>query len=327
MDKTLPQEGKSQIIAAFDKLIAEYTKGESKVATKEEEAEKEKNQELLETVSNYTVDNIVNGMASLQLDFGGIINELAEKLDTESSKLEELKKSIAIETENLKQLRKVRLVADRLYILRQEHQEQLKILQDNAERQQEAIEKEMSQTRKNWEREQQEFEDRAAETTEILVKTREKEVADYQYEIERVRKIEMDEYEEYKRQQERELQENNKEKEKIWVAREQYLAEHEAEFEANKKKIEGFEAKLKEEYQKAKDEAIKKATDEAKVKSNLFEKEWEAAQQGYELKIQSLQATITRQTEEIAELNRQLQEVTTQAQNLAMRAFPTGNQN
>jgi len=325
MDRILPQEGKSQIMSAFDKLIAEYKKGDSKVATKEEEAEKEKNEQLLETVADYTVDRIVNQTASLQLDFGGIINELTEKLDGESSKLQELKKAIAIETENLKELRKVRLVADRLYILRQEHEEQLKILQDNTARQQEAIEKEMAQTRKNWEREQQEFEIQIAEAAEILANTREKEAADYQYEIERVRKIEMDEYEEYKRQQERKMQENARDKEKIWVEREQYLAENEAEFEANKKKIEGFEAKLKEEYQKAKDKAIKKALDEAKVKSNLFAKEWEASQQGYELKLQSLQSTIARQTEEITELNRQLQEVTTQAQNLAMRAFPTGN--
>ncbi|MGF1488810.1 MAG: hypothetical protein ACFBSE_17120 [Prochloraceae cyanobacterium] len=325
MDRILPQEGKSQIMSAFDKLIAEYKKGDSKVATKEEEAEKEKNQQLLETVADYTVDRIVNQTASLQLDFGGIINELTEKLDGESSKLEELKKAIAIETENLKQLRKVRLVADRLYILRQEHQEQLKILQDNTARQQEAIDKEMAQSRKNWEIEQQEFEIQIAEAAEILANTREKEAADYQYEIERVRKIEMDEYEEYKRQQERKMQETARDKEKIWVEREQYLAENEAEFEANKKKIEGFEAKLKEEYQKAKDKAIKKALDEAKVKSNLFAKEWEASQQGYELKLQSLQSTIARQTEEITELNRQLQEVTTQAQNLAMRAFPTGN--
>lgn len=325
MDRILPQEKKSQIMAAFDKLIAEYKKGDSKVATKEEEAEKEKNQQLLTTVAAYTVDRIVNKMASLQLDFGGIINELTEKLDTEFSKLEELKKAIAIETENLKELRKVRLVADRLYILRQEHQEQLKILQDRTAKQQEAIEKEMAQTRKVWEREEQEFESKIAEAAEVLASFREKEVADYQYTIERVRKIEMDEYEEHKRQQERKIQENARDKEKIWLEREQYLAENETKFESNKKQIEGFEAKLKEEYQKAKDKAIKKALDEAKVKSDLFDKEWEASQQGYELKIQSLQTTIARQTEEIAELNRQLQEVTTQAQNLAMRAFPTGN--
>lgn len=325
MTQTPVKDSKAQILTAFRQLLAQQQQITSKVATKEEEAEKEKNKELLEVATTYTVDSIVNGMASLQLDFGSIINELSQRLGSESEKLDTLKRAISVETENLEQLRKVRLVADTLYILRQEHQEKIQALQGNISQQREALEKAVSQTRKAWEKEQEEWEIRSEEEAETLVKEREEEAADYQYQITRSRQIKMDEYEEYQREQERTLQETNQQKEKGWQEREQYLAAHEAQFNANQEKIAGFEEALKKAYTDAKGEAIKQAEREAKVKSDLLEKEWEATQQGFDLKIQSLEAVIERQTAQIAEITTQLQAATNQAQQLAMRAFQSTN--
>lgn len=78
---------------------------------------------LLSRTVDYTVDNIVNGMASLQLGFGSVISELAENLTTELAKLAELKKEIAVEQEQLQHHNKIRLVADALHILNQEQEE------------------------------------------------------------------------------------------------------------------------------------------------------------------------------------------------------------
>ena len=321
MSQTTQKETKEQIMTAFGKLIAEYKKAEGKVATRQEEAEKEKNQELLATVSDYTIDNIVNGMASLQLDFGGVVKELSEKLAQESDKLEELKQAITVENDHLIQLQKVRLVADVLHILRQEHQEKLRLLQQQTESQQEIINQEISQTRKIWEKEAEEFTSSVTEQEELLNKQRETKAADYEYEIEKKRKVEMDEYEEAKRKQERELLAANQEKEKVWQEREEKLAEQQQEFTINQEKIATFAAKIKEESNKARGEAIKEAERDAKVKADLLEKEWEASKQGYEFKIQSLEATIQKQTVEISEIISQLQAATNQAQSLAMRAF------
>lgn len=321
MDRTVNLDSKNKIMSAFSKLLAEYPQRESRVETKEEEAEKAKNQELLAKVVDYTVDNIVNSMASLQLDFGNIINQLTETLTIESDKLEELNKAIAVEREQIQQLRQVRLVADALHILRQEHQERIRQLEEKATTQREVITKEMAQLRKAWTKEQTEFEVKIAEEAEILTQKREQDEEDYQYQLARQRQIDTDNYEEDKRQQERELTEREEEKEKDWAEREKYLTDNQAEFEENQQKIAGFEDKLKEEYNKAKGEAIKDAERKAKVQTDLLEKEWTGTQQGYELKLQSLEATIERQTQQIAALTTQLQEANTQAQNLALRAF------
>jgi hypothetical protein len=312
---------KGQILSAFRQLLSQRQAIASKVATKEEEAEKAKNQELLETAASYTVDSIVNGMAALQLDFSGIVTNLAERLTNESEKLDELKRAIAVERDNLDQLQKVRIVADALYILRQEHQEKLTVLETDTRRQTEAIEKEMAQARKVWTKEQAEFTANVEEQEALALKEREEETGDYNYEIERSRQMEMDEYEEKKRLQERNLQEKNQEKEKDWAEREKILTDNQTEFEENQAKIEGFEEELKQTFTEAKNKAIEECDRDAKVKENLVAKEWEAEHQGYELRIAALEASIQRQSEQIAEITTQLQAATNQAQSLAMRAF------
>lgn len=321
MTQPTPKDSKQQILQAFNKLLLDYQKGDSKIATKEEEVEKAKNQELLATVADYSLDNIVNSMASLQLDFGNIINELSERLTNESAKLEQLQKAIQVETENLAKLRQVRLVADALHILRQEHQEKLKNLEIQINIQREGINLEQEQAHKIWTREQQEFTTRISEERELLLQSRESAKADTLYNLERQRNIAMDEYAETKRLQERELNENNQSKEKLWSEREKFLTDNQADFKAKQKQVEGFPEALQKAYDEARVEGIREAEREIKVKSDLIEKEWEGINTGYELRLQSLEATLAKQTEQINEIVAQLQAANAQAQNLATRAF------
>jgi len=315
------KDSKSQILQNFQQILADKKKIESKVETKEQSAEKAKNKQLLEVASTYTIDSIVKGLADLQLDFGSITSGLSEKLKQESSKLDELKRAIEIQAEQLQQLQQIRVVADAFHILTEEHQEKLTVLEQNAANLREILEKDTTQKRKVWGKEQQEFEDAVQEKTAFTIKQRQSEAADHQYDLQRTRKIETDTYEETKRTSERDLQESTREKEKNWVEREKLLSDNQAEFEKNQTKATGFEEELKQAYVKAKEEAIQEVSREAKVKADLVDKEWEGSKQGYELKVQSLQQTIERQTEQIAEISAQLQATMKQSQDLAMKAF------
>lgn len=89
-------KNKQQLVQAFTQIRTDRKKLDAKIATKQEEAEKAKNEELLTAASSYTVDSIVKGLADLQLEFGGIVNALAEKLAKENAKLDELNKAIEI---------------------------------------------------------------------------------------------------------------------------------------------------------------------------------------------------------------------------------------
>ena len=176
MNQISLQDNKNNIHTAFDRLLEQYQKSEFKIATKEEEAEKKKNKQLLTKTSNYTVDNIVNGMASLQLSFSNVVDRLADSLTTESNKLDELQKAIAVEREHLKQLNRVRLVADALHILEKEHKEKIASLQAKTIEEKETLYKEIAQTKKHWQKEQSEFEIKIQESRELLTKQRENSV-------------------------------------------------------------------------------------------------------------------------------------------------------
>ena len=321
MNTASVKDSKQQLMQAFEQILAERQKLDSKIATKQEEAEKEKDKEILAAASEYTVDGIVKGLADLQLEFGTIVNELSEKLTKENSKSDELNRAIEVETQYLQELQQIRIVADTLDVLTQEHQENLSKIEADITQKKEALEKEKQQALKEWEKEGAKFEEAEQEYNELLTKNREKETEDYQYKLENSRKINEDSYQETKRQLERELQEATREKEKDWVERENIIESRQSLLEEYQKKVAAFPAELDAAYKKAKEDAIKNTAQKAKVESDLFEKEWEGTKQSYELKITLLEQNIESQKEQIESISNQLQETLKQAQDLSMRAF------
>ncbi|MBE9211388.1 hypothetical protein IQ247_01415 [Plectonema cf. radiosum LEGE 06105] len=319
------KDTKQQLMQAFEQIIAEKQKLDSKIATKQEEAEKEKDKQILTAASAYTVDSIVKGLADLQLEFGSIVNELSEKLAKENSKLDELNRAIEVETQYLQQLQKIRVVADTLDVLTQEHQENLRKLQEDTNKKREALEKDKQQTLQELEKEQAKFAEAEQAYNELLAKNREKEQEEYQYKLENSRKINEDSYRETKRQLEREIQAVTRQKEKDWVEREKIIKQRQPLLEEYQKKVASFPAELDTEVKKAREEAIKDTSQKAKVEADLFEKEWEGSKQSYELKITSLEQTIERQNQQIESISNQLQETLKQAKDLAMRAFDSSN--
>lgn len=325
MSQTEVQKNPQQIMSVLQELLTKYQEKEGKILTKEETIEREKNRALLAQVADYTVNNIVNSMANLQLDFTNLTKEIATRLERESNVLIDLKKAIAIQWENLETLKQIRLVADGLYLLRQEQEKKLELLENKIQEAKNKINIQREKTRKNWQEEEEEFNAKVAEDLLLLQEQREREKADYNYNLQITRKRRMDEYEEKKRNQERELSLLAKEKNKLWQEREAILASQEEEFLANQEKIAWFDEQIKTEVNKARSEGIQEADRDAKVKANLVEKEWEATKQGYEFKIQSLEAKIAQQNQQIEALESQLQNVTNQAQSLALKAFQSNS--
>jgi hypothetical protein len=315
------KDSKQQLVQYFQQIRAERKKLDAKIATKQEEAEKVKNQELLAAASTYTVDSIVKGLADLQLEFGSIVNALAEKLAQENTKLDELNRAIEIETQRLQELRQIRVVADTLDIFTQEHQEKLKILEQETADKKATLEKEAVARRKEWQKEQLEFTETLQAYNELLAKERQQEQEEYEYKLATTRKLATDAYEGKKRILEREITEIGQQKEKDWTQREKILTDNQKLFTEYQQQAVKFPTELEEFVKKAREEAIKETSQKAKVESDLFEKEWESTKQSYELKIKSLEETIVKQTEQIEGIAAQLQTALKQAQDLAMRAF------
>lgn len=321
MTTAVAKQNKQQLMQAFEQIINDRKNLESKIATKEEEAAKAKNQEVLEAASAYTVDSIVTSLANLQLEFGSIVNSLSERLATENSKLDELKQAIEIENQYLQELQKIRIVADILDLLTKEHQEKLAILETDINSKREILEKEIAQAHKEWEKEQINFAETVTAYDESLRKQRQQQEEEYQYKLQNTHKIDADTYESKKRNIEREIQDTTQDKEKKWQEREKFLQDNQSLLQEYKQKSAEFPTELDTAFKKAKEEAIKETAQKAKVQADLLEKEWEANKQSYELKIKSLEETIQKQSEQIESISNQLQSTLQQAQSLAMRAF------
>jgi hypothetical protein len=315
------KDSKSQILATFQQILTQYQKTESKVATKAEEAQKIENRAIVERSATYTVDKIVQGMADLQLEFGSIVQNLETRLTTEVEKLTEAKQAIEIEKQYLGELERVRVVADALDILTQEHQEHLQEIDRDLLNYREDLTQTQTATRKVWEQQQQEYVEQQTEIADRLAKQRQQEADEFQYKVTRDRQLQTDAYQEIKRLQEREISEGDRERQKQWQEREKFLADNQKLFTENQAKVTAFPEKQAEATKKAREEAIRDTNADAKVRADLFEKEWEGNKQGYELKIQSLEQTLERQSLQITELTAQLQTVMSQAQSLALKAF------
>ncbi|WP_072621776.1 hypothetical protein [Spirulina major] len=316
-----PPTDKAQILKDFQALRQQQKQSPSPLATKEEEAEKANNQALLTQAATYTTDAIVNGTATLQLEFGASITALADRLGSEAAKLATIRTAIAVATTQRADLQNVRLVADALYLLRQGHQAQLTQLATQIQAQQDKVQAEQVQTRKEWQREAAEFEQQQQEQQARILAERSQAEADYTYELERDRQVALDAFNERQRQQERDIADQTAANGKDWAAREAILTANAPTFATQQAEIAGYEERLKTAEQEAKVEAIKEAERTAKVQSDLLEKEWTAEQQGYELQLTSLETTIARQNEQIADLMAQLQTINQQAQALATQAF------
>jgi hypothetical protein len=317
------KDSKTQILTELDRILTEQARSGSKVATKEEEAQLAKNKEIVTKAATYTVDTIVKGMADLQLEFGSIITGLSDRLTLEVEKLTEVKQSIDIETQHRSELQQVRVVADALHIITQEHQQSLKAIEQQLATDREDLDKEQVSLRKQWERVDREYTEQQLELATMVAKERQKEQDEVQYKIVRDRQLQTDAYTETKRKQEQEIQDLDREKQKQWKEREKFLKDNQKLAEENLAKVAAFPAELEEAVKKAREEAIKETSSDAKVKADLVEKEWEGSKQGYEMKLQSLERVIDRQNDQIIAITEQLQTVMNQAQSLAMKAFET----
>ncbi|MBD2098217.1 hypothetical protein H6F90_24415 [Trichocoleus sp. FACHB-591] len=72
---------------------------------------------------------------------------------------------------------------------------------------------------------------------------------------------------------------------------------NQTQLETYRQKAESSPTELEEAIKKSREEGIREANQGAKVKADLFEKEWEATKQSYELQIQSLEAKSQKQTQ------------------------------
>lgn len=313
-------QSKDEVMSAFKALLVERKRIQARITTKEENAQRQKQKDQVKVASQYTASAIVKGLADLQLNFGDAVENLGIQLSEEADKLNTLRLAIQLETENLKNLNDVRIAADAFHILKQENDARTKDYDTFVANEIKTIEEEIAKKREDWAKEQTDYDKNQGENQALKEKNRQKEIADYKYELERTYKLDADAYTEKKKMLERELQETELKKQRDWANREKTLTENQPKFQEYKTKIDGAEAEIKNAVDKARDEAMKATSKDAKIKADLLEKENEGAKQIYEMQLSGLNENITKNNTQIEKLQAELKEALSQIQSLSLKA-------
>jgi hypothetical protein len=326
MDKPLPRftskSTKEEILKAYNDLLGRYQEKSLSVPEKKAETiRKASDAAVVEKASTYTVEFIIKGMADLSLNLGKALTDLASQLTSEANKLTELREAIAIQTRSLEELHDIRVAADTLALLIQEHEERKTAFAKEKEETQEEFTEEMATRRLEWKKEQDAYTAVLKENEARLKKEREREKEEYEYSLAQARKKDKDTYEAQKTALLKQLAETKETQEKEFAVREAAVTAQETELTELRKKVAAFPAELTVAVEKAEKEATVRAENRAKVEAQLLAKAVEGDKRVADLKIKALEETVAKQSVQIEGITRQLNEANTQVQAIAVKAI------
>jgi SMC interacting uncharacterized protein involved in chromosome segregation len=321
---------KVEILQAYEELAKEKSALKSQIDQLQkgsQSATLEKPKLEPKTVMNQSstvqqkMNSTIENLAIIQFGFGSAASELSEQLSNQAFKLAEIREAIDKEVEELKQLHNLEISEDILDTLVKSYEDNAKAYLEEFSQRYEVLSQEILEERNTWVKEQEEYKVTTKERNENIQKTRQREVAEYKYDLELQRKLETDEYEQRQKALYKELEEIQQEINKHWSEKEKEVSEGEKQFEEAKAKVEAFP--------KEKEAAIKKATEEgkgiahyqAKIKADLYAKDVEGQKRFYEQRLQSFEQTISNQDSRIQNLTKQLDSALKQVQDLAVKAI------
>ncbi|WP_338765451.1 hypothetical protein WAF17_01680 [Bernardetia sp. ABR2-2B] len=312
---------KNQIKNDFSSLLKNYYHQRHEVITKEESVAKVKEITLLQTARAYTPDNIIKGLGTLQLTFADTLTQWSKKLQDESEKRSQIEEAIEIEKKRLGNLHQVKLAADALYLLKQEHDSKLTELTEAHQKRMELMANSRKEDEAFWAKENELFEKEVKESEERTKKNRLQEEEVFEYDLQRNTQLANDAFQAQKKQTLRKLTEQKAEKEKTWQGREEVLAEKDEKYQKNLVLIAEFDEKLKNEVKKSREKAANEATKEGKAVADLMEKEEAANEQIFAEQIEDLKMNVEAGKLEVDNLTTQLKHALEQVQSLSLRAF------
>ena len=301
---------KAEVQQEFESVRREAAAQRETAAPHVEEAAKNREAEVRQVAESVTVDQVVSEISSLGLQVSKALAELSSHLVAEVERLATLREAVAIEQRELKRLHKVDIVASAVDQLVQEY-----------ETKKQALQAEMAAARAAWEAEKEERERAAREYEETLKKQRQRENDEFEYRKALERKKAQDKYDEEQRLRDRQNREKQEALEKKWEEREGALKGREEELTRLRTESEGFPNRLAHELERAGAQARRQAEQEFEQRLTVTNKDAEADRRVAELRIKTLEDLTVRQTEQLAVLQKQLDEAKQQVQDIAVKAI------
>lgn len=281
---------------------------------------------ILNTIQQQTdqrdIANTVKILDQLQIGFGTSVSYLSKQLTAEATTLEEISKLISEEQKQLEELHDLETIEeetiDSLII---QYQNDYKIFSEEFELQSDNKQQEIYQLNQSWNKEKDIHSREIKNINEERKKSKQRDIEEYQYQLDLTRDIDEEKYEQNKQAKYQELEVHRQELEQQWQDKEEEIASKEKEYTEAQEQVAEFEEKLRKKIRQGEEEGKAIGTYQAKIRQDLRTKEIAGEQKNYQLKIEDLQQTINSQEARITKLIQQLDAAQKQVQDLAVKAI------
>jgi chromosome segregation ATPase len=286
--------------------LADLQNADKKTADAQRLAE----QDTRAAIEGVTVDSVVQEVAALGLRVGNALSDLSAQLVAEVRQLEQVRSVLALERRELERLHQIDIAATAIDMLVQDYDQRKR-----------ALDGEVSAARATWDAEESERARADKEFDDALKKQRQREAEDFEYRKALERKKAQDKYDEEQRLVEKKNRERQDTLEKSWQEREAALKAQEDELKRLKKEVDGFPQRLHDDVARAVAETTAAVRRDAEQQVQLSAKDRESESRVAELTIRTHEETLARQSQQIAALQKQVDEAKQQVQEIAVKAI------
>jgi hypothetical protein len=320
MDKELTaKSNKNDILDAYNEALSKI----KELQSQDRQIEKKRVDEkvVVQTASQTSIEKIVKGLADIKSSVVNSLDNLESKLIDEFKKLTNIQQAITIETKNLEDIHAIKINADSLTALLHAQKTKKEQFESEMKTKTEAFEIEITQKRQLWKKEQETLETIRKEEESKLKKDRQRELDDYNYNLQLTRKKDSDSYQENKVALEKELLVKKETFEKDFVQRETSIASKEVELNELRANVEKFPAELAKAISDTEKQFKEKLEITYKHEAALSSKEIEGERNLNKQTVTSMENKIKEQELLIKQLMQKVDDAAKQVREIAVKAI------
>lgn len=330
---------KKEIIEAYNDLVDQLEAKAQSELKPEVILEKKKSAEVVKVADTMVEKSILTEINDLRVEMSKTLTQISENIEAETGKYKKIQEAIVIKDNELKDIFEIERSAHALAaLIGAQNQKKLEYESEMSRKKAEfdsemnakklLLEDDIQSTRTLWNKERQTTLESTKERIEQEKKLRQRQKEEFEYNFKREQELARNGLTDEKEKQEKQLaidkedfDKTVKEKEKDLHHREASVADRESHMKNLEEKVAAFPKELEKNIVKA----IKDTSDrlnEIADKNEAFVKiEAEGRNNVLQMKIDSLQGTVTEQARQLAEINERLEKAYGKVQDIAVKAI------
>ena len=312
---------KKEMLEAYEALLKQLEERRQAEVKPEERAKEKSARAAVAVAEELSLEGIGREIGNLKSEIGKMLVGLSDRLEEETAKYVRIKEAVGARETELKEIYEIERAASSLAALIQAQEAKRQQFESDMAERKRRLEEEIEATRGQWLAERAAHDNAIKERDESEKKARAREAEEFKYRAEREKSLAKEQFDYEKAKLARELTVVREESDRQTSAREETLAQREAELADLRKRAEA----LPKELDAAVGRAIKDTTDrlsrEVKAREDILQREHAAEKTVLSGQIEALQQSAKQQAEQIASLTAQLQKAYAQVQAVALKAL------